>query len=140
MLKLRFVPTVHKQGTRRRSRQNCIALGPDPRHGHKVKTPSNSQRRLACSACVRVGMNRRVPRSEVERITGHGLTREEEKSLWLHYALLTPLLTEPDAAMSKARENLRRWSGMHRRDGMTIRISKSGETCSTAVSTRSSTF
>jgi excisionase family DNA binding protein len=70
---------------------------------------------------VRVGTHRRIPRSEVVRLVGSGLSREEEQSLWLHYALLAPLLTEPEAVISKARENLRRWSDKHRRDGMARR-------------------
>lgn len=78
-------------------------------------------------ACVYVGTHRRVPRSETERPTTRRLTREEEKSLWLHRALLTPLMAEPDAAMSKARENLRRWADMHRQDGMAMRYFKKWE-------------
>jgi excisionase family DNA binding protein len=70
--------------------------------------------------CVRVGTHRRISRSEVERLIGSGLRREEEQSLWLHYALLAPLLTEPEAVISKARENLLRWSDKHRRDGMAM--------------------
>lgn len=71
-------------------------------------------------SCVRVGTHRRVPRREVEKLTQHQLTREQEKSLWLHRALLTPMLTDPDSVLTKARENLNRWSGMHRSDGMTV--------------------
>ena len=71
-------------------------------------------------SCVRVGKHRRVPRSEVVSLTSHRLTRSQEKSLWLHRALLTQMLTDPDSVIAKARENLRRWSGMHRSDGMTI--------------------
>lgn len=52
---------------------------------------------------------------------GNRLTREEEKSLRLHQALLTQMLTEPDAVIAKARDNLDRWAGMHRPDGMTMR-------------------
>jgi excisionase family DNA binding protein len=70
---------------------------------------------------VRVGTHRRVPRSEVDRLMGNQLTREEEKSLRLHQALLTRMLAEPDAVISKARDNLNRWTGMHRPDGMTVR-------------------
>lgn len=70
---------------------------------------------------VRVGTHRRIPRSEVGRLTGARLTREEEKSLRLHQALLTPMLVDPDAVISKARDNVNRWSGMHRPDGMTAR-------------------
>jgi excisionase family DNA binding protein len=70
---------------------------------------------------VRVGTHRRIPRSEVDRLMGIGLTREEEKSLRLHQALLSQMLTEPDAVVAKARNNLDRWTGMHRPDGMTMR-------------------
>jgi excisionase family DNA binding protein len=70
---------------------------------------------------VRVGTHRRVPRSEVDRLLGNRFTREEEKSLRLHQALLTPLLAEPDAVIAKARDNLTRWAGQHRPDGMTMR-------------------
>jgi excisionase family DNA binding protein len=70
---------------------------------------------------VRVGTHRRVPRGEVDRLMGRRLTREEEKSLRLHQALLTPMLAEPDAVISKARDNLNRWTNMHRPDGMTAR-------------------
>jgi excisionase family DNA binding protein len=71
--------------------------------------------------CVRVGTHRRIPHSEVDRLIGSGLTREEAQSLWLHYALLAPLLTDPEAVIAKARENLLRWSDKHRRDGMAMR-------------------
>ena len=70
---------------------------------------------------VRVGTHRRIPRSEVDRLMGNGLTREEEKSLRLHQALLSQMLAEPDAVVAKARNNLDRWTGMHRPDGMTMR-------------------
>ncbi len=70
---------------------------------------------------IRVGTHRRVPRSEVDRLMGNRLTREEEKSLRLHQALLTPMLAEPDVVLSKAHDNLDRWTSMHRPDGMTSR-------------------
>ncbi|MDT5048731.1 MAG: hypothetical protein QOD88_2405 [Mycobacterium sp.] len=70
---------------------------------------------------VRVGTHRRVPRREVDRLMGNRLTREEEKSLRLHQALLTPMLAEPDVVISKARDNLDRWTSLHRPDGMTSR-------------------
>jgi excisionase family DNA binding protein len=78
-------------------------------------------------ACVFVGRHRRISTSEVERLSARPTTREEEKSLWLHRALLTPLMTETEAAMSKARENLGRWTTMHRRDGMTMAYLKEWE-------------
>ena len=70
---------------------------------------------------VRVGAHRRVPRREVDRLLGNRLTREEEKSLRLHQALLAQMLAEPSAVISKARDNLNRWTSMHRPDGMTVR-------------------
>jgi excisionase family DNA binding protein len=70
---------------------------------------------------VRVGAHRRVPRREVDRLLGNRLTREEEKSLRLHQALLTQMLAEPNAVIAKARDNLNRWTSMHRPDGMTVR-------------------
>ena len=30
------------------------------------------------------------------------------------------MLSDPDSVLTKARENLNRWSGMHRSDGMTV--------------------
>ncbi len=73
--------------------------------------------------CVRVGNHRRVPRSQVDKFKGPGrrLTREQEKSLWLHRALVTPLVTDPDLVISKAKANIVRWKGSHRPDGMTVR-------------------
>ena len=70
---------------------------------------------------TRVGTHRRVPRSEVDRLMGRRLTREEVKSLRLHQALLTPILIEPTAVIAKARANLDRWTDMHRPDGVTAR-------------------
>jgi excisionase family DNA binding protein len=72
---------------------------------------------------VLVGKHRRVPRSEVERILGphQRLTREQEKSLWLHRAMLTLLFTEPEKVLGKARENVQRWKSSHRADGRSAR-------------------
>jgi len=57
---------------------------------------------------VRVGTHRRIPRSEVDRLARRELTREETTTLRLHQALLTKLLTNPDAVISKAKKNLAR--------------------------------
>ncbi|GGD30600.1 transcriptional regulator [Nocardioides daphniae] len=56
---------------------------------------------------VFVGRHRRIPAREVRRILGSGreLTREQERSLWLH----------------RARGNIERWRAEHRSDGMTVR-------------------
>jgi excisionase family DNA binding protein len=71
-------------------------------------------------AFVRVGSHRRISRSEVSRMTS-ALSREQERSLWLHEALLSELLTHPAEVLEKARHNLDRWRSVHRPDGMTIR-------------------
>ena len=47
------------------------------------------------------------------------LTREHEKSLWLHRALLVDLLSDPEGVIAKARANIDRWERVHRADGMT---------------------
>ncbi len=72
---------------------------------------------------VFVGRHRRIPDREVRRILGAGreLTREEERSLWMHRALMTPLLMSPDTVLDRARGNVARWRSEHRSDGMTVR-------------------
>lgn len=72
---------------------------------------------------VFVGRHRRIPDREVRRILGTGrkLTREQERSLWMHRALMTPLMTSPDEALDRARANIKRWRSEHRSDGMTVR-------------------
>jgi excisionase family DNA binding protein len=70
-------------------------------------------------ASTKVGAHRRIPLSEVERLRGRsGLTPEREKSLRLHQALIGDLLENPDAVISKARENIARWLPQQRPDGM----------------------
>ena len=70
-------------------------------------------------ACVRVGSHRRIPSREVDRLTRSELTRGQEKSLWLHQALLVNLLSDPEGVIAKARANIDRWERVHRADGMT---------------------
>jgi len=71
-------------------------------------------------SCAVVGSHRRVARVDLQRFLDEGkvLRREEERSLWLHRALLGPLLRDPERVLDKARSNIRRWSGAHRPDGM----------------------
>ncbi len=67
-----------------------------------------------------VGSHRRVPSTEVERITqGASLTREREKSLWLHRAVVGELVRDPDRVIATAAGNLERWKAMHSRTGIT---------------------
>lgn len=70
-------------------------------------------------ASTKIGAHRRIPVSEVERLQGRSaLTREREKSLRLHQALIGDLLENPDAVINKARENIARWLPQQREDGM----------------------
>lgn len=68
-----------------------------------------------------VGTHRRIARHDLPAMLGQGaagLRREEERSLWLHRALLGPLLRDPDRVLAHARSNIERWRGHHREDGM----------------------
>jgi excisionase family DNA binding protein len=69
-----------------------------------------------------IGTHRRIARRDVDRLLARGvrLRREEERSLWLHRALLSHLLRDPDRVMAHARANLERWRGQHREDGMSM--------------------
>lgn len=73
--------------------------------------------KLPCSV---IGSHRRVARHDVQAfmVEGRVLRREEERSLWLHRALLGPLMRDPDRVFAQARSNLERWSASHRSDGM----------------------
>ena len=73
-------------------------------------------------AFVWVGKHRRVAQGEVTRMLSGGvplLTREQEKSLWLHRALLAYLLVDPNQALANAHQQIMRWRSVHRVDGMT---------------------
>jgi excisionase family DNA binding protein len=70
---------------------------------------------------VMVGKHRRIPMREVNRILSPSLTREQEKSMWLHRALMTPLLVAPEEVIGRAFENIVCWKREHRSDGMTMR-------------------
>lgn len=74
--------------------------------------------RLPCSV---IGSHRRIARADLRSFIdrGRALRREEERSLWLHRALLGPLLGDPDTVLARARANITRWRGAHRADGMT---------------------
>jgi hypothetical protein len=69
-----------------------------------------------------IGRQHQEPRGIPDRpcVVGGGgrLSREQEKSLWLHLALLPVLLTDPEVVIVQARENLRRWGPMQRKDGV----------------------
>lgn len=72
-----------------------------------------------------VGQHRRVHRSDVERVLGDNgrdeLTRDQEKSLWLHRALLGRLVAEPEEVMGVAKSNAQRILQEQSRVNMTSR-------------------
>ena len=70
---------------------------------------------------TRAGTHRRIHRSDVQQLLEPQLTREQEKSLWLHRALLGPLMIDPTRVLERARENVQRWLPENRADGMTAR-------------------
>lgn len=71
--------------------------------------------------CTKTGTHRRIRRSEIQHLLAPQLTREQEKSLWLHRALLGHLMTEPRSVLRTARKNIRSWKPGHRADGMATR-------------------
>jgi excisionase family DNA binding protein len=72
---------------------------------------------------VWVGRHRRVPRSAVDGLSGHTsapLRREQERSLWLHRAVLASLVADPDRVLGLARASVARLLEQHS-PGMTAR-------------------
>src|ERR1035438_5004135 len=71
---------------------------------------------------VRVGSHRRVPRSELDRllgaVRGGKLTRDQERSLWLHRA---ELVENPEDVLARVGGNLQRLRAQHVGWGMTAR-------------------
>lgn len=59
------------------------------------------------------GTHRYVRRSDVLALASRPLTREQEQSRWLHAAVAGHVVTEPDAVLGRARENLDRFSAVH---------------------------
>jgi excisionase family DNA binding protein len=72
---------------------------------------------------VRVGVHRRVPADAVEALLHSGLelSREQERSLWLHRAVLGELAADPRGALRVAQDNIARWRNLHRPGGMAER-------------------
>ncbi len=66
---------------------------------------------------VSVGRHRRVRRADLEslRTRTQRLTRDQERSLWLGYALAGKLVADPPAVLEKARANLGRLQEGHPR-------------------------
>jgi len=74
---------------------------------------------------VRIGSHRRVPRFELDRLLSgvrEGiLTRDQERSLWLHRAVLAELVEDPEEVLARVRGNLQRLRAQHPDRGMTAR-------------------
>lgn len=57
-------------------------------------------------AYVRIGTHRRLRRADVEILAKPTLTRDQERSLWLHRVVAGRLAMEPDGTLAKARANI----------------------------------
>jgi excisionase family DNA binding protein len=106
-------------------------------HGGCLLSTSEAARRLGSSRqhvvnlCTRgelpfvwVGRHRRIRQSDVERLLGNKverLTRDQEKSLWLHRAILARLAVDPESVLEIARNNAHKILLDQTRDNMTSR-------------------
>jgi excisionase family DNA binding protein len=74
---------------------------------------------------VWVGSHRRVARLELDRllgtVRGGKLTRDQERSLWLHRAVLAELVENPEDVLARVGGNLQRLRTQHPGRGMTAR-------------------
>ena len=72
---------------------------------------------------VWVGSHRRVPQVELDRLLGAvhegNLTRDQERSLWLHRAVLAELVENPEDVLARVGGNLERLRAQHPGRGMT---------------------
>jgi excisionase family DNA binding protein len=69
-----------------------------------------------------IGRHRRIERSDIDRLVERQstqLTREQERSLWLHRAVAGRLVEQPAAILELARQNAMRLLGQQARSGMT---------------------
>jgi len=64
------------------------------------------------------GTHRRIRRCDLLKLVRPQLTREQEKSLWLHRALLGRLMLDPQSVLQIGRANIAQWQAKHRSDGM----------------------
>jgi excisionase family DNA binding protein len=59
------------------------------------------------------GSHRYVRRADVLALTHRSPTRDQEQSRWLHLAIAGHLVQEPDIVLTRARENIDRFSEIH---------------------------
>jgi excisionase family DNA binding protein len=62
---------------------------------------------------VKIGMQRRVRRADVEALIEPGLTREQMETLWLHRAVAGKVVQNPPVLLAAAAINLRRLRRLH---------------------------
>jgi hypothetical protein len=62
---------------------------------------------------VKVGVQRRVRRADVEALIEPALTRDQSELLWLHRAVAGKVVANPPAVLAAAAINLRRLRRMH---------------------------
>jgi excisionase family DNA binding protein len=97
-------------------------------------------RRLGCSRqhvvdlctsgrlpCVSVGTHRRVRRADLDRFMGRFLTRDQERSVWLHSAVAGRLVADPDSVLERAADNLRDLRLVHARGVVTRSLDDWGD-------------
>ncbi|HTK65200.1 MAG TPA: helix-turn-helix domain-containing protein [Pseudonocardia sp.] len=69
-----------------------------------------------------VGRHRRIDRSDLDQLLHHEhppLTRDQERSLWLHRALVGRLVEQPEHVLNQARHNATQLLEQQQRRGMT---------------------
>jgi excisionase family DNA binding protein len=62
---------------------------------------------------VSVGSHRRVRRTDVTALVRPALTRDQERSLWLHRVAAGRLAVDPGSVLAQVRENLQHLSRVH---------------------------
>lgn len=69
---------------------------------------------------TKIGSHRRIRRASLAHFISPQLTRNQEKSLWLHRAVLGKLMMEPVTVLQSAKDNIARWRSEHRPDGKSV--------------------
>jgi excisionase family DNA binding protein len=62
---------------------------------------------------TRAGTHRRIRRSDVERFVRPPLRREDERSLWINYALAAKLIRDPGNVIERATKRLQQLRRIH---------------------------
>ena len=62
---------------------------------------------------IKIGTHRRLRRAEIEALAKPQMTRDQERSLWLHRVVAGRLAMDPDGTLAKARANIDTLSRAH---------------------------